>query len=101
LKKYNGRKKHEHDCSKCIFLGSFTPKEGNCDKNIYDLYYHPDEEPVFRSLIARYGNEGGSYLSGMIFGVYDREDLTSPLGEAWRRAKQKGLKVQEKGYEEK
>lgn len=95
-------KKHKHDCSKCIFLGSFKPKEGNyAIRGTYDLYYHPDEEPVFRSLVARYSSKGGSYLSGMIFGVYDREDANSPLGEAWRRAKKKGFSVQEKGYEEK
>ena len=92
--------KYKHDCSNCIFLGSFTTEKVSY-KNIYDLYYHPNEEPVFRSLVARYGSEGGNYLSGMIFGVYDREDLTSPLGEAWRRAKKRGLPVQEKGYEEK
>ena len=96
------KKKHKHDCSSCIFLGTFTPKEGDYAKrDTYDLYYHPSDEPVFRSLVARYGSEGSQYLSGMIFGVYDREDMLSPLGEAWRRAKQKGLTVQEKGYEEK
>lgn len=94
-------KNYKHDCGNCIFLGSFTPKKGDyAASKTYDLYYHPNEEPVFRTLIARYGSEGGSYLSGMIFGVYDREDLNSPLGEAWRRAKKKGLSVQEKGYEE-
>lgn len=86
---------HVHDCDNCMFLGSFSPKEGNYAKNVYDLYYCPDEVYNLPTIIARYGSEGVQYLSGMIFGCHAKEDLTSPLGEAWRRAKEKGLKVRE------
>ena len=77
---------HKHDCDKCHFLGNFVS-----DKTTYDLYYC---DGFIATLIARYG-ENGAYSSGMIFGFLDKDDTTSPLGEAWRRAKQKGFKVQE------
>jgi hypothetical protein len=79
---------HKHDCDKCEFLGNFTPTEGNYVGYIYDLYYCPNEPTI----IARHG-ENGEYLSGMIFGSIYKEDKNYPLAEAWRRAKEKGLKV--------
>lgn len=78
--------KHQHDCDKCLFLGRFTSDDN------YDLYYCLQGGSV-PTIIARYG-ENGAYLSGMSFGYLGREDMQSPLGEAWRRAKEKGLKVQ-------
>ena len=38
------------------------------------------------TIIARYGSDG-EYLSGMVFGESEKDDLTSPLGEAYRRGK--------------
>ena len=74
---------HKHDCDNCTFLGNF---------NEYDLYHCP--QCGMPTLIARCG-EKGEYSSGMAFGYKYREDLTNPMGEAWRRSKEKGLKVQE------
>lgn len=58
LLKTNEEPLHEHDCSKCIYLGS--------DEDT-DYYYHPnDEELLFATLIARYGQHG-DYSSGTEF----------------------------------
>lgn len=51
--------KYEHDCEKCIFLGS------HIDKNNFkvDLYFC---KQVDRStIISRYGNEFHDYISGI------------------------------------
>lgn len=64
--------RHEHDCSKCKFLGQF--KE-------YDLYFCPTEP----TLIARYGPDG-EYRSGLSFGIHYKDDPEHSLGEAYRRA---------------
>lgn len=72
---------HEHDCDHCIFLGVFIN---------HDLYYHKGKEGYSRgSVIARYGSLG-DYYSGLFFGYYDRNDLNSPIGEAFRRAVELG-----------
>ena len=49
----------EHDCTKCIFLDSLKLENGNK----YDLYYCENEPTV----VARYGNEGYEYLSGISY----------------------------------
>lgn len=73
---------YEHDCDKCIFLGNYeSPKSG--DNQLYDLYFCPGEDTV----VARYGNNGWEYASGMRFSSYDG----SSLFEAKRRAIEKGL----------
>ncbi len=51
--------KYTHDCENCKFLG--THKD-------HDLYFCEDEKDgFFDTVIARYGNEGSEYKSGMIF----------------------------------
>jgi len=50
----------------------------------YDLYYC-DTEPT---VIARYGDEGYQYMSGMVFA---HPDGNEPLYEAKKRAIEKGL----------
>lgn len=49
-----------HDCDKCIPLGQ---------QGLYDLYYHPSNQ-IF---IARYGNEGPDYKSGIALVGIDPE----------------------------
>ena len=46
--------KFDHDCDNCQYVGNF--KE-------YDLYFCNTTPTV----IARYGNEGSEYASGMVF----------------------------------
>lgn len=67
--------KFVHDCEACVYLGEH---EGE------DLYYCAKS---IQTVIARYGNEGSDYMSGMRFA-----DPTSPnLAEAKRRANERGL----------
>lgn len=48
--------RYTHDCNKCEFLGIHEE---------YDLYFCPDEPTI----IARYGNKGNEYGSGLEFAV--------------------------------
>ena len=48
--------RYTHDCDSCEFLGQY-------DK--YDLYVCPDEPTI----VARYGNDGCEYGSGLDFAV--------------------------------
>jgi hypothetical protein len=82
--KSNENPLYVHDCTHCTFLGRH---EG------YDLYHcmksgHP-------TVIARHGNSGEEYLSGMVFGISDVQegDFNSPLAQAYMRAKALDLKV--------
>lgn len=47
---------YEHDCTSCEYLGTYS--EGGD----YDLYVHVDGHPT---VIARFGDEGSEYLSGL------------------------------------
>ncbi len=75
-----------HDCSQCVFLGSH---EMGAEK--FDLYYC-DQSGRIATVIARFGNEGSEYSSGMDFGVAsekeaaDWENRIKVLREAYRRA---------------
>jgi len=57
---------HEHDCDRCIYLGS--DEEGLEEKIKTDYYFchKPGEHPCLSTLIARYG-EFGDYSSGIDF----------------------------------
>lgn len=68
-----------HDCDKCDFLGRYS--ENN---SVYDLYFCSTTPTV----IARYGNDGAEYTSGMVFA---RPDGNDALYEAKLRAINKGL----------
>lgn len=69
--------RYQHDCSKCKPLGEFGE---------FDLYYCETEVEKHPTVIARYGNEGHEYNSGL-----ELADLNKPLGEAKRRAIKNGL----------
>ncbi len=60
----------KHDCDKCIPLGQ---------QGLYDLYYHPSFST--QTVIARYGNEGPDYKSGIALVGIDPE-LTEAFGLA-------------------
>lgn len=72
---------YEHDCTKCVFLGRYVPRNGNppCD-----LYYQ-GESPRGESVIARYGPDG-DYASGM-YGSACMDEMA----EAHKRALKAGL----------
>lgn len=66
----------EHDCNNCEFLGTFQE---------HDLYYCP-QTPNWPTVIARYGNNGYEYKSGMHMANHDPH-----LHEARKRTAKKGL----------
>lgn len=58
----------EHDCERCIFLGSWTGApygaEGNDKCRRFDLYVCKNKRsPNLDSWIARWGSEGSEYFS--------------------------------------
>ena len=61
--------KFKHDCEGCEFLATIQvmeidiPPKADCT---YDLYYCPSPSRV-PTLIARYGDGGAQYLSGVEF----------------------------------
>ncbi len=67
----------QHDCEKCIYLGEWQG---------HDLYWCAQGGRP--TVIARWGDDGPNYQSGMIFA--DRE-LIPALVEAKTRALQRGL----------
>ena len=67
---------YEHDCKDCIFLGTFENA---------DLYFCTQGNTI-KTIIARFGNEGPSYISGLTF-----KDDNLYLKEAYKRSRAKGL----------
>lgn len=63
-----------HDCDQCVFLAVFETA---------DLYFCPTDSPT---VIARFGDEGSDYKSGIMFAERDKH-----LGEALRLAQQRKL----------
>lgn len=56
-------KNYEHDCDKCIFLGSWD----DADQSVittYDLYFCPQHN--LPTVVARYGNDGPDYHCGSV-----------------------------------
>lgn len=64
--------RYTHDCDECCFVGSFHDATDGVD---YDLYACPFEPTV----VARYGDEGPDYASGLMF-VGNHTALTA----AWK-----------------
>jgi hypothetical protein len=70
-----------HDCDVCIFLGRFKTSEWCGKEEEVDLYVCRPEKNEETTLVARFGNEGHEYGSGLCFCV------SSPhYAEACRRA---------------
>jgi hypothetical protein len=63
-----------HDCARCVYLGHWTD---------YDLYYCPQDSGG-STVVARYGDEGALYTSGM-------SSQHPALAEAKKRARGRGL----------
>ena len=61
---YSKLANYEHDCPHCIFLGAFESEE-----RMFDLYYHDMDNN--RTVLARYGNDGQDYESGLQMATKD------------------------------
>jgi hypothetical protein len=70
-----------HDCTNCTFLGRYE-HEGKP----HDLYYC-GQAVHWPTVVARSGDDGPDYCSGMIFA----EQGIQPYAEALRRAVERGL----------
>lgn len=55
----------EHDCDTCVFLGHYESRDW---RRPVDLYVCPGQ-PGGATIIARYGDEGPEYGSGLAFCV--------------------------------
>jgi hypothetical protein len=76
-----------HDCDTCVYLGKYVTEGEH-----FDLYYHPERRGSnMATIIARFGNEGAEYLSGLESGRSSNIPETYPLREAYRRAVARGL----------
>jgi len=77
---------YEHDCDNCRYLGSHTTKWWPEDKSetLFDLYVCAKQRDM-PTVIARYGNDGPDYTSGLYHALAFGE-LTHPLVEAVIRA---------------
>jgi len=51
----------KHDCDKCIFL--YRTEKEDYDE-LYDIYFCNQNSSI-DTIIARYGNEGADYISGI------------------------------------
>ena len=71
---------YTHDCSRCTFLGTFED---------YDLYYCP--QGGLTTVIARFGNKGAEYMSGLPVINKHIGGKLNPLWIAKIRAKLDGL----------
>jgi len=71
--------RYKHDCNQCVFLGH---------EREYDLYYCPQEG--LPTILARYGNWGGDYLSGMPTTIFRTRE---PLSVGRERARAFGLRL--------
>ena len=75
--------KYQHDCDHCTFLGQWSGIQfDGCDHETMDLYNCGDS-----TVIARFGNDGPEYTSGLCFAAR----MNAALGEAKRRAEANGV----------
>ena len=78
---------YQHNCEACVFLGRYTDSDQQRD---FDLYVCP--QGGIPTVIARFGNDGPEYSSGLPFaleqvlGQIDGNSYTRALAEALRRA---------------
>lgn len=62
--------KYKHDCKICKYQGEIKIKNTE-----YDIYICPTDTGESRSIIARYGDKGSEYKSGVIFQCVELTDL--------------------------
>lgn len=75
--------KFTHDCDRCIFLGQDAE---------HDFYFCPSPSEM-HTVIARYGNDGPEYLSGLEVARQVRRsfEFSYPLVKALNLAEERGL----------
>ena len=66
-----------HDCSNCVSLGDFV-----VNNKLYDLYWCPTGGLGAPTVVARFGNEGWQYQSGIEMA---KSGQFPELAEAYRR----------------
>lgn len=71
---------YDHDCSKCVFLGT-----GEHGSRVYDLYFC-EQGHLVPTVIARASSDPHDYTSGFVLAFVD-----PVLREALERARKKGL----------
>ena len=71
--------RYVHDCDQCIYLG-------RSEMQNFDLYYCSQQNAITTTVIARYGDEGREYKSGLCFVGVDPE-----LTQAYKLAQLRGL----------
>ena len=83
----------EHDCDGCVFLGSMH-RAGRARVDLYVCNFDktPDGKQRWPTVIARFGNDGPDYSSGMPF-VGQVPELT----EAFARAVERGVITEDMG----
>ena len=74
---------YEHDCDKCQYLGQYQSGPATIK---HDLYVHCAGDWISETVIARFGDEGDEYLSGIVFVGID-----PCLTEAYKRAVASGV----------
>lgn len=74
-----------HDCDQCVFLGQYKHplKDGTLEP--VDLYFCPAALGG-PTVIARYGNEGPEYSSGISFGLREGHVLREALIRALKKS---------------
>ena len=82
---------YEHDCDACVPLGVGYNKG---EKEVYDLYFCPDNRYKFHTVLARYGNDGCEYRSFSVDtntkALFERKP-NYVLAVAYRKAIELGL----------
>ena len=73
----SGTPRFTHDCARCVTLGEF---------NGHDLYFCQQRSLGIPTVLARYGNQGPEYYSGILSAAHEPR-----LGEALVRAGERGL----------
>jgi hypothetical protein len=77
-----------HDCDRCTFLGHHDTNEGP-----FDLYHCT--QTYFPTVIARYGDKGPEYASGLFAAkaMLESGKRDHPLAVAFSRAQELGLRL--------
>jgi hypothetical protein len=75
--------RYQHDCDLCTPLG---------ENGEFDLYFCPQGD-LPDTLIARFGDAGAAYMSGLDTAIYQEKmgRTTEPLVLALRAARERGL----------
>lgn len=83
---------YEHDCDKCVFIGNTPCSSKYVPKGILSVDLYVCKNGPGTTFIARYGNDGGDYMSGFSPFWFFRDDMRDyPLVIAVKEAMLRGL----------